>query len=86
MLAPVLSVSGPPTLLAGVMPVAPLDDQLLAGPSCGGVEWLKSRSSGDEWIGELLFLLCESPLPPRVELRGDTLPVCFSFWFAVSIR
>lgn len=37
--------------------------------------------SGDEWIGDVDFLLCESvfPLwPPRVELRGDTLPVWFT--------
>ena len=34
------------------------------------------RCSGDEWMGELLFLLEVSPLPfPRDEVRGETRPV-----------
>jgi hypothetical protein len=54
-------------------------ERLLIALSWGGVASLLliSRCSGDEWIGELLFLLAESPLPPRVEFRGETLPVCF---------
>lgn len=35
-----------------------------------------SRCRGEDWFGELDFLECESPLPPREELRGETLPVC----------
>lgn len=35
-----------------------------------------SRCKGDECTGELDFLLAASPLPPREEFRGETLPVC----------
>lgn len=48
-----------------------------------GVSLGSSRCNGDEWLGELLFLLCESPFPPRDELRGETLPVCGE---AISLR
>lgn len=34
-----------------------------------------SRCNGDECTGELDFLLAASPLPPREEFRGETLPV-----------
>lgn len=35
-----------------------------------------SRWRGEDCFGELDFLESESPLPPRDELRGETLPVC----------
>ena len=35
-----------------------------------------SRCRGEECRGEALCLLSESPLPPREELRGETLPDC----------
>lgn len=34
-----------------------------------------SCCSEEERAGEADFLLCASPLPPREELRGETLPV-----------
>lgn len=34
-----------------------------------------SLCKGEEWTGELDFLLAAS-LPPREEFRGETLPVC----------
>lgn len=56
-------------VLAGVA------DDLVAGSSDGASTDDTSRCSGEEWIGELLFLLCVSPLPPLEELRGETRPV-----------
>ncbi len=51
---------------------------LSLGPSCdlegAALSLAASRCSGDEYAGELLFLLCAS-FPPRDELRGDTRPV-----------
>lgn len=43
--------------------------------------WLTSPAdaslwSGDECTGELDLRLPPSPLPPRDELRGETLPTC----------
>lgn len=37
---------------------------------------VNSRCSGEVWLGEVDFFEWPSPLPPREEFRGDTLPVC----------
>lgn len=55
---------------------ADVADAFMAGSSDGMSTDETSRCSGEEWIGELLFLLCASPFPPLDELRGDTLPIC----------
>jgi len=64
---------GLPSMVVGEQGVAVVED--LLPDSSAGVSLGSSRWRGDEWLGELLFLLCESPLPPRDEFRGDTLPV-----------
>lgn len=72
----------------GVVPVFPLpgtppeiEDRLIVVsafvsencslPSPVGI----SRCNGDKCTGEADFLLVVSPLPPREEFRGETLPV-----------
>lgn len=71
---PVLVVPGPAIAL-------PLEDLLAVvlvsdSEGCSLVSPVEtSRCKGDEWTGELDFLL-PSPPPPRDEFRGDTRPVC----------
>lgn len=59
---------------AGLMPPSPF-------AACGfGVSADISLCNGEECTGDADFLLCESPVLPRDEFRGETLPV----WSAVS--